>query len=263
MAGRARLTAMLEVRGVGKTFGGFTAIRDVDVTVERGTVHAVIGPNGAGKTTLFNVISGVLPPTAGRVVFDGTDITGWRADRVTRAGLARTFQNIRLFRGMTALENVMVGRHSRTRGGVLQALARLPGRESRGERETRERARELLELVGLGGRAAVPAGELSLVEQRRLELARALASEPRLLLLDEPAAGMTPPEVRELDRLIAKTRESGVTILLTEHHMSLVMGISDTVTVLSYGRKIAEGPPAAVKRHPEVLEAYLGPSVPA
>jgi len=221
----------------------------------------VIGPNGAGKTTLFNVITGVLPPTAGSVALEGRDITGWRADRVTHAGIARTFQQVRLFRGMNALENVMVGRHTRTRGGFGAALVRPLGgryRERGEEAETRRRARELLELVGLGRRAGTWAGDLTLVEQRRLEVARALASDPRLLLLDEPAGGMTPVEVEDLNQLIRKIRESGVTVVLVEHHVRLVMRVSDVVTVLDAGRVIATGPPDRVRRDPRVIAAYLG-----
>ena len=249
---------MLAVEGLTKSFGGFTAVADVELSVETGAIHAVIGPNGAGKTTLFNLVTGVLAPSAGRLVFEGQDITGWRADRVTARGVARTFQNIRLFREMTVVENVMVGAHCRTSGGFLSAIAQPPWRLSPGERETIRRADGLLELVGLAGKRDVAAEELTLVEQRRLEIARALASGPRLLLLDEPAAGMTPPEIQDANRLITRIRDGGVTVLLTEHHMSLVMQVSDRITVLNYGKKIAEGNPETVRRDPEVLAAYLG-----
>jgi branched-chain amino acid transport system ATP-binding protein len=249
---------VLEVDGLTKSFGGFTAVSDVQMTVERGAIHAVIGPNGAGKTTLFNLVTGVLAPSAGRLRFDGDDITGWRADRITARGVARTFQNIRLFREMTTVENVMVGAHCRTSGGFLAAVARVPGRPGRSERETVRRADELLDLVGLAARRDVAAVDLTLVEQRRLEIARALATAPRLLLLDEPAAGMTPAEIQDANRLILRIRERGITVLLTEHHMSLVMQVSDRITVLNYGRKIAEGRPESVRRDPEVLAAYLG-----
>jgi len=249
---------VLEVDRLTKSFGGFTAVGDVQMTVERGAIHALIGPNGAGKTTLFNLVTGVLTPSAGRLSFEGQDITGWRADRITARGMARTFQNIRLFREMTAVENVMVGAYCRTSGGFLAAVARLPGRLGRGERETIRRADALLDLVALTAKRDVAAAELTLVEQRRLEIARALATEPRLLLLDEPAAGMTPAEIQDANRLILRIRERGVTVLLTEHHMSLVMQVSDRITVLNYGRKIAEGAPESVRRDPEVLTAYLG-----
>ena len=249
---------MLAVERLTKSFGGFTAVADVELSVEPGAIHAVIGPNGAGKTTLFNLVTGVLAPSAGRLVFEGQDITGWRADRITARGVARTFQNIRLFREMTAIENVMVGAHCRTSGGFLAALVQPPWRLPQGERETIRRADGLLDLVGLAGKRDVAADELTLVEQRRLEIARALASGPRLLLLDEPAAGMTPPEIQDANRLITRIRDRGVTVLLTEHHMSLVMQVSDRITVLNYGKKIAEGKPEAVRRDPEVLAAYLG-----
>ena len=249
---------MLEVDRLTKSFGGFTAVGDVQMTVERGAIHALIGPNGAGKTTLFNLVTGVLTPSAGRLSFEGQDITGWRADRITARGMARTFQNIRLFREMTAVENVMVGAYCRTSGGFLAAVARLPGRLGRGERETIRRADALLDLVALTAKRDVAAAELTLVEQRRLEIARALATEPRLLLLDEPAAGMTPAEIQDANRLILRIRERGITVLLTEHHMSLVLQVSDRITVLNYGRKIAEGAPESVRRDPEVLTAYLG-----
>ena len=249
---------MLRVDRLAKRFGGYQALADVGLVVEPGSVHAVIGPNGAGKTTLFNVITGILPPTAGSVALEGCDITGWRADRVTRAGIARTFQQVRLFRGMNALENVMVGRHTRTHGGFGAALVRPPFRERGEEAETRRRARELLEVVGLAARADTWAGDLTLVEQRRLEVARALASDPRLLLLDEPAGGMTPVEVEDLNQLIRKIRESGVTVVLVEHHVRLVMRVSDVVTVLDAGRVIASGPPDRVRQDPRVIGAYLG-----
>jgi len=249
---------MLRVDRLAKRFGGYQALADVGLVVEPGSVHAVIGPNGAGKTTLFNVITGILPPTAGSVALEGRDITGWRADRVTHAGIARTFQQVRLFRGMNAVENVMVGRHARTHGGFGAALVRPPFRERGEEAETRRRARELLEVVGLAARADTWAGDLTLVEQRRLEVARALASDPRLLLLDEPAGGMTPVEVENLNQLIRKIRESGVTVVLVEHHVRLVMRVSDVVTVLDAGRVIATGPPDRVRQDPRVIAAYLG-----
>ncbi|SDT46366.1 ABC transporter ATP-binding protein [Bradyrhizobium canariense] len=251
-------TPVLQTRNLTRRFGGYSAVSNVDLTIRRGTIHALIGPNGAGKTTLFNLMTGVLPPTEGQIIIDGVDVSGSRPDSIARRGVVRTFQGVRLFPSMTALENVEVGRFSRTRGGFLTALARVPGLATPTEAATRRRAEELLERVGLSARRNVLATELALADQRRLEIARALAVDPKLLLLDEPVAGMNPVEVQEAARLFKSLLDDGITILITEHHMSLVMAISDVISVMNYGRKIAEGPPEAVKRDPEVLAAYLG-----
>jgi branched-chain amino acid transport system ATP-binding protein len=249
---------MLEIASLSKSFGGYQAVSEVSTTVREGSIHAVIGPNGAGKTTLFNLASGVLPPTSGSVRFDGVELTGLRPDRIARLGLVRTFQGVRLFGSMTVLENVQTGRYIRTHSDLLAMFLRLPGRESKQEAATRERALQLLEMVGLAKHADAVASDLALADQRRLEIARALATEPRMLLLDEPVAGMNPVEVNEAAQLIQRIRDSGVTVLLTEHHMSLVMSISDRITVLNYGRKIAEGTAQEVRDDPLVVEAYLG-----
>ena len=249
---------LLELREVGKRFGGYDALADISFQVKGGSIHSLIGPNGAGKTTLFNVVSGVLPPTSGRLTFAGTDYAGRRADQITTMGIARNFQHVRLFRTMTLVENVLVGRHSRLRGGLLSAISTPPWKRSAAERAARERCTELLEFVGLGARMATPVADLTLVEQRRVEIARALASEPKLLLLDEPAAGMNPAEVEGLLALIRKLRDGGTTVLLVEHHMKLVMQVSDTVTVLKAGRMLAQGTPDEVRSHPDVISAYLG-----
>jgi len=251
-------TPLLEARNLTRRFGGYAAVSDMNLKITRGTIHALIGPNGAGKTTMFNLITGVLPPSSGEVLIDGVDVTGSRPDRIARRGVVRTFQGVRLFPTMTALENVEVGRFCRTRGGFLAAFARIPGMATATEAATRRRAEELLERVGLADRRHMLASELALADQRRLEIARALAAEPKLLLLDEPVAGMNPVEVHEAGDLFKSLCKEGITILITEHHMSLVMAISDVITVMNYGRKIAEGAPDEVRKNPEVLTAYLG-----
>ena len=249
---------MLDVSDLTRTFGGLRAVDGVSFSVREGEIAGLIGPNGAGKTTVFNLVTGFLAPTAGRVRFRGADITRWSPDRVTTAGITRTFQNIRLFRDMPAAENVVVGQHVRTSATLADAVFATP-RYRTEERAARARARELLALVGLADRASVPARSLAYGDQRRLEIARALATQPRLLLLDEPAAGMNTAETQALMTLIRRLRdEHGLTILLIEHDMKLVMGVCDRIVVLNFGREIAEGAPDEVRRNPAVIEAYLG-----
>lgn len=249
---------LLETSGLTKSFGGYAALTGVDVAVRAGTIHAVIGPNGAGKTTLFNLVSGVLAPSSGRIRLQGREIGAMRPDRLAHLGVARTFQSVRLFGSLTALENVLAARFMRAGGTVLEMLIRLPGFTPRREAQNRRDAMKLLEMVGIGRHQGTRPGDLALADQRRLEMARALATEPALLLLDEPVAGMNPVEIREASALIRRIRDSGVTVLLTEHHVNLVMDISDVITVLNHGEKIAEGAPEAVRRDERVLEAYLG-----
>jgi branched-chain amino acid transport system ATP-binding protein len=249
---------LLDVRGITKRFGGLTAVQSVDYVQEPRTIYAIIGPNGAGKTTLFNILTGIYKPDGGSVTFDGKSVVGLRPDQVNAVGIARTFQNIRLFNNMNVLENIMVGMHSRLRIDLAEAILRIP-RFNRQEIMIRDKSLEILEFVGLKGKADEIARNLPYGDQRRLEIGRALASSPKLILLDEPTAGMNPQESVEAMSLFRRVRDDlGITVLLIEHDMRVVMGISERITVLDYGQKIAEGTPDEVRREPRVVEAYLG-----
>jgi branched-chain amino acid transport system ATP-binding protein len=248
---------LLRVDNLEKSFGGIRALQGLTFGVPAGAIKAVIGPNGAGKTTLFNLVTGILLPTGGSISLNGLNINGRRPQEIARLGVSRTFQNVLLFGRMTVLENVMVGRHTRSQASVLSAGLRLPWMR-REEQEIRARAMERLAFVGLSDRAEEQSGNLPLGDQKLLEVARALATEPRILLLDEPAGGLNTRETEGLAELIRRIRGQGITVVLVEHDMNLVMEVSDDIVVVSFGQKIAEGKPREIKKHPAVIEAYLG-----
>jgi len=255
--GDKALPAILELREIRMEFGGVTALHDVSYKVPPGIIQAVIGPNGAGKTTLFHCISGLIAPTSGDVFFQGGRITGLPPHRIAAAGVSRTFQHVALFKSMTVLENIMLGRHPRTRSGFIGTGLRFPAMR-REEKAIRESAESFLDFIGLGAAAALLAGTLPLGKQKLLEIGRALATEPRLVLLDEPAGGLNMRETEELGELIQRIRGKGITVMLVEHDMNLIMDISERILVLNFGRRLATGTPREIKDHPAVVQAYLG-----
>jgi len=248
---------LLRVETLSKEFGGVHAIEDLSFAINPGTIHSIIGPNGAGKTTLFNLITGIYTPSAGRILFDDRDVAGLKPFELAALGMSRTFQNLQVFFNMSALENVMVGHHLHLDRGFLSALLRLP-RMVRGDRACRAHCAELMEFVGLKRYLDADASSMPYGALKRLEIARALAAKPKLLLLDEPAAGLNATESREIDEVIKNVAATGVTVVLVEHDMKMVMGISDHILALDYGRKLAEGTPAEVRANPDVVAAYLG-----
>jgi branched-chain amino acid transport system ATP-binding protein len=252
---------LLQTRALGRRFRGLVAVDQIDLEISAGTVHGLIGPNGAGKTTLLNLIAGAFYPTSGAIRFADNDITKWSSAARAKVGIARTFQNLRLFTEMTVLENVMLGLHGRTRAGVFAAILRSPSQLVE-EQHIRNTALQTLEFVGIADLAKRPASSLAYGHRRLVELARALVGSPSLLLLDEPAAGLTRSEARDLVGLIARTRERGLTVILVEHHMDVVLNSCQRITVLHHGRKLAEGSSAEIPNHPEVIEAYFGSAIP-
>lgn len=251
---------LLEAKGIVKRFGGLIAVQNIDYEIPRGSISAIIGPNGAGKTTFFNLMTGIYRPDAGKIIFDGKNLIGLRPDQINGVGIARTFQNIRLFGSMTVIENILVGMHTQLQIDIIGPMFRLPG-FNRQEAEAQRKAEDLIAFVGLGDQANEVARNLPYGAQRRLEIARALASNPKLLLLDEPTAGMNPHETAEAMALFKRVRdERGTTVLLIEHDMRVVMGISERIMVLDYGQKLAEGTPEEIRRNQAVVDAYLGKS---
>ena len=250
---------MLQVKGLSKTFGGVKAVQDVSFSIQEGTIHSVIGPNGAGKTTLFNLITGIYNPTAGEIVFNGDNVAGQPPNELARRHMSRTFQNLQVCMNMSAIDNVMVGAHLRLNQGMLAAMVRLPSLR-RADAACRAEAAQLMEFVGVGKYVSAHASQMSYGALKRLEIARALASKPRMLLLDEPAAGLNHTETGEIEALIRKVADSGVTVVLVEHDMKLVMNLSDHILVLDYSKKLAEGTAAQVRANPDVIAAYLGAS---